>query len=464
MTKQTQQVLWSTRFAFILAAIGSAIGLGNVWKFPYITGENGGGAFILLYLACIALIGLPVLVAEITLGRRARQNPVSAMQFLAQEEGVTSGWRLLGWMGTFAGVLILSFYSVVAGWTIAYVIEAVSGSFTGLTGETSGALFGDLIGSWEEGLLWHTFFMLLVLFVVARGVRHGLERLVVILMPLLFGMLLVLAVYAAFAGDFLKGLGYMFNADFQALFQKCEGEACEFTAEPLLVAMGHAFFTLSLGMGAMMVYGSYLPKQASIMNSAIVIALADTLVALLAGIAIFPLVFANGLQLGAGPGLVFVTLPIAFGSMPAGLLFGAIFFVLLLFAAWTSAISISEPMIAWLTGKRGLSRVSASLLVIGVAWFVGIGSVLSFNLWSGETYQLFGKTFFDLKDYLASNILLPLGGLMIAIFIGWAAHRRLSEEELALQNPAVFGLWRWLVRYVAPLGIILVFLNAIGIF
>ncbi len=330
---------WSTRFAFILAAAGSAVGLGNIWKFPYITGEYGGGAFVLVYLACIALIGVPVMMAEILLGRQGRQSPIRTMHSLAQAQGASSGWQIIGWMGVVAGFLILSFYSVIAGWAFAYIPEALSGNLNGLDKATAGALFGNLTASPWTLLFWHTLFMLLTALVVLRGVQAGLERLVRILMPALVGLLILLVGYAMASGRFLQGLDYLFNVNLQAVFYTCQAGVCTFTAEPLLVALGHAFFTLSLGMGAIMVYGAYMPPQASIASSALLVAAADTVIALLAGLAIFPLVFANDLTPGAGPGLVFVTLPIAFGSMPAGQWFGSLFFILLLIAAWSSAIS-----------------------------------------------------------------------------------------------------------------------------
>ncbi|MEL6722910.1 MAG: sodium-dependent transporter [Pseudomonadota bacterium] len=452
---------WTTRFAFILAAAGSAVGLGNIWKFPYITGEYGGGAFVLVYLACIALIGVPVMMAEILLGRQGRQSPIHTMRNLAQAQHASSGWQIIGWMGVVAGFLILSFYSVVAGWAFAYIPEAISGNLNGLDKTTSGALFGELTGSPTTLLFWHTLFMLLTALVVSLGVQNGLERLVKILMPALVGLLILLVGYAMASGKFLQGLDYLFNVNFSAVFYTCQGASCTFTAEPLLVALGHAFFTLSLGMGAIMVYGSYMPGKAFIASSTLMVAIADTVIALLAGMAIFPLVFANDLTPGAGPGLVFVTLPIAFGSMPAGQFFGSLFFVLLLIAAWSSAISLVEPAVAWLTERWQWCRVRATLAVTGLAWILGIGSVLSFNYWSGPEYQWFGKTFFDLKDYLASNILLPLGGLLIALFTAWAAQRRFSEQGLALSRG--FALWWWLIRYLAPLGIALIFLHAIGL-
>jgi NSS family neurotransmitter:Na+ symporter len=360
-----------------------------------------------------------------------------------------------------AGFLILSFYSVIAGWALAYIPEALSGNLQSLDKTSSAALFGQLTESPLTLLGWHSLFMALTAFVVLRGVQAGLERLVTILMPALVALLILLVGYAMASGKFLAGLEYLFSVNFQAVFYNCQAETCTFTAEPLLAALGHAFFTLSLGMGAIMAYGAYMPQKASIASSSLMIALTDTLIALLAGMAIFPLVFANDLAPGAGPGLVFVTLPIAFGSMPAGQLFGGLFFILLLVAAWSSAISLVEPAVAWLTEAWRWTRVQATLIVTGVAWVLGIGSVLSFNLWSGPEYQWLGKTFFDLKDYLASNILLPLGGLLIALFTAWVVPRSLSKQQLAMHRG--FKLWWILIRYLAPVGIAIIFLHAIGI-
>jgi len=316
---------WSNRMAFILAATGSAVGLGNIWKFPYITGENGGGAFVLVYLVCIAAIGVPIMMAEVLLGRRGRQSPINTMATLAAEEKRPAPWALLGWMGVVAGFLILSYYSVIAGWSLSYVFRSAGGMFEGATADGVSSIFSQFISSPESLLAWHTIFMVATMIVVARGVQHGLEKAVRYLMPALFLLLIVLVFYAMTTGYFSQGLTFLFTPDFSKI-----------TASTILVAMGHAFFTLSLGMGAIMVYGSYLPKDTSIAKTSMVIAAADTMVALLAGMVIFPIVFAHGLEPGAGPGLIFKTLPIAFGQMDAGILIGTLFFLLLVFAAWRS--------------------------------------------------------------------------------------------------------------------------------
>jgi NSS family neurotransmitter:Na+ symporter len=451
-----------------MATVGSAVGLGNIWKFPYITGEYGGGAFVVVYLLCIALIGVPIMMAEILLGRRGRASPIVTMKRLAREQGTSTAWSLVGYSGVVAGFLILSFYSVIAGWALAYVFQAASGGLNGVDSAAAESLFGDLIGSPGQLLVWHSVFMLMTIVVVARGVRHGLERAVTILMPALFIMLLIMVGYAWVEGDFARGFAFLFNTDFSKVFQLCTGSPdnlqCQFTGEPLLVAMGHAFFTLSLGMGAIMAYGAYVPDRASITGATITIAAADTIVALLAGLAIFPIVFASGLEPGAGPGLIFQTLPIAFGGMPGGQWFGTVFFVLLVFAAWSSSISLVEPAVAWLVESRRWRRSTAAFVIGGFAWLLGIGSVLSFNLWSGEEYQLFGKTLFDLKDFLASNIMLPLGGLLIALFVGYGAGRQMALEELAISRQHLFDAWWRVIRYVSPVGIAIVFLNSVGAF
>lgn len=459
---------WSSRFVFILAAVGSAVGLGNIWKFPYITGENGGGAFVLVYLICITLIGVPIMMAEILMGRRGRQSPINTMRTLVAAEKAHPAWHWLGWLGVVTGLLILSYYSVIAGWALAYVFRAAAGLFNGASADVTSALFEDLLGSPESMLAWHTVFMVMTVAVVARGVRGGLEKAVTVLMPALFALLVVLVLYALYEGDFGRGFAFLFHPEFSKVFQHCEllesgVKSCRFSGEPLLIALGHAFFTLSLGMGAIMVYGSYMPGNASIARATLTIVVADTAAALLAGLAIFPIVFANGLEPASGPGLVFQTLPIAFGAMPGGRFFGMLFFVLLVFAAWTSAISLIEPAVAWLVENRGMRRVTATFGVGVLAWFLGIGSVLSFNLWSGESFQLFGKTWFDLLDYLTANVLLPLGGLFIALFTGWVMSRAASRDELRLGDGAGYRSWRFLVRYVSPALVLIVFLNAIGL-
>ncbi|NIR29317.1 MAG: sodium-dependent transporter, partial [Gammaproteobacteria bacterium] len=378
---------WSSRLAFILAATGSAVGLGNIWRFPYIAGENGGGAFVLIYLVCVAVIGVPIMMTEIMLGRRGRRSPINTMLTLAGEEGRSPRWHYVGWAGVVAGFLILSFYSVIGGWTLAYIFRVGAGVFTGATAEGVTSVFDRFVSDPEGLLAWHTVFLTMTMIITARGVRSGLERAVRYLMPALFVLLVIMVGYAMNTAGFGQAFEFLFKPDLGKL--KPQG---------VLAAMGQAFFSLSLGMGAIMVYGSYLQRHASIARTTITIAAADTGVAILAGLAIFPLVFASGLEPEAGSSLIFKTLPLAFGHMPGGRLFGTLFFVLLAFAAWTSAISVIEPMVAWLVENRGHSRVYAAVASGLGAWALGIGTVLSFNLWEDRT--LLGQTFFGLLDYL----------------------------------------------------------------
>ena len=339
---------WSSRWAFVLAATGSAVGLGNIWKFPYITGENGGGAFVLVYLISIGLIGIPIMMAEVMLGRRGRLSPINTMRKLAKAGGHSRHWQWLGWAGVLTGFLILSYYSVIAGWALSYTTRAALGEFTGADAGVIKNMFTDFISSPLALLGWHTLFMVMTMFIVSRGVRGGLEKAVKLLMPALFILLVLLVGYAVNTGAFARGVEFLFYPDFGSIGWN-----------GILIAMGHAFFTLSLGMGSIMVYGSYLPKNISIAKTTFLIAGADTLVALMAGLVIFPIVFANELHAGSGPGLIFQTLPIAFGQMWGGLFFGTLFFILLVFAAWTSAISLIEPAVAWLVENHNMTRRKA---------------------------------------------------------------------------------------------------------
>lgn len=436
--------MWSSRFMFVLAAAGSAVGLGNIWRFPYVAGENGGGAFVLVYLICIALIGIPIMTAEILLGRAGRQSPINSMRALAARSGANPLWQLIGWMGALAGFMILSFYGVIAGWAMHYVFASAQGTFVGASGEAATNTFNNFIGNVWLVVGWQTAFMILTILIVARGVGEGLEKTVKYLMPALFILLLVLVGFSMTSGHFGEGLAFLFGFNVEKL-----------TWSAVLMAMGQAFFTLSLGMAAIMTYGAYMPKDASIIGTAGMIAALDTMVALLSGIVIFPLVFANGLESSAGPGLMFVTLPLAFGQMPGGQIFGTIFFVLVTFAAITSSISLVEPAVAWIVEKLYIARRTAAIIVGGIAWFVGLGSAFSFNIWSDAT-AFGGKTFFDVMDYTSNNIMLPLGGLLIALFAGWFLDKAIRDDELAL-SAGLVSVWKFLVGVLAPIAVGLVF-------
>ena len=453
---------WSSRMVFILAVTGSAVGLGNIWKFPYIAGQNGGGAFVLVYLFCVVLIGMPVMMSEILIGRRGRRNPVATMALLGEEEGGSRNWQWVGGMGVLAGILILSYYSVIAGWTLGYIVKSAAGAFTGASAELIGAEFGAFVGDWRQVVLVHSLFMGLTVFVVARGVERGLEQAVKIMVPALLLLLLILLGYSMTSGHFGEGVAFMFTPDFSKL-----------TWNSVLVALGHAFFTLSLGMGAIMAYGAYLSDETSITESSIAVVIADTFIALLAGLVIFPLVFANGLNPASGPGLVFQTLPLAFGQMPGGAFFSTIFFILLSFAAWTSALGLMEPAVAWVVEHFKKTRAQAAIIIGSLIWVLGLGSALSTNALSnfrflinvdtdGDGIMDAKGTIFDNIDYLTSNIMLPLGGLLIVVFAGWVMCRNSTADELG-GSGASFKIWRFLARYLAPMGILFVFMKAIGI-
>lgn len=440
---------WTGRWSFVLAAAGSAVGLGNIWKFPYMAGENGGSAFVLVYLACIVIVGLPVMMAEILLGRRAQRNPAMAMGLLAREAGASAKWRFVGIAGIIAGAIILSYYSVVAGWMLDYLVRASSGAFESIGAKEASGAFKGLLADGLRLSLWHTLFMVMTMAVVARGVHRGLEAANRIMMPALVAILVMLLGYGVIEGDMSRAAAFMFRADFSKL-----------TPDVILAAMGQAFFTLSIGMGAMMAYGSYLRRDVSIPHTVLYVAVADTAFAILAGLAVFAIVFGHGMTAAAGPGLVMHTLPIAFGNIPGGAVIGFLFFLLIVFAAWTSAISIAEPAVSWCAEQTRLTRAQASALIGGIIWLMGVAVALSFNAW--QDVKLFGLGLFDLFDYLTSNVMLPLGGLMIVAFAGWVLHSAHARAELAA-GQRFFRIWRFTIRYISPVVILLIFLSLTGL-
>ena len=442
---------WASRFGFILAAAGSAIGLGNIWKFPYITGQNGGGAFVLVYLVCIVLIGLPIMMAEFLIGRHAQRDAVGAFEVL---EGKKSRWCLVGWMAVIASFVLFSFYAVVAGWSFAYVLKSFAGGFAGHTPEQINDLFGELVSNPVQVLSWQAAFVAATALIVIGGVRGGIERWSKILMPALFLLLSLLFVQGMLSPGAGRALNFMFRPDFSSL-----------TATGILEALGHAFFTLSLGAGSMITYGSYLDRKADLFPLAVRITVLDTLVAIMAGLAIFPVVFAAGLEPGAGPGLVFQTIPIVFADLPFGSVLAALFFILLSFAALSSSISLLEVSVAYLIDSRGWTRLRATVTLAAGAFAIGIPCALSFNRWAGFT-PLLGKNFFDLYDMLVSSYMLPLGGLLVAIYAGW--FWKSGEEKSALIGQAernwLFPVWHFVLRFIAPAAVLLVLLNQIGVF
>lgn len=431
---------WSSRWLFILAATGSAVGLGNIWKFPYITGENGGGIFVLMYLGLVVVIGLPVLMAEIMLGRRGAASPVKSLENVAVESGLPRTWGWLGFAGILTSFFLLSIYSVIAGWSMAYIFNAFDGTFDGMTALQTTQLFDNFVASPQKLLLWHTAFMGVTALVVSRGLHNGVETAIQILVPGLFLILLILVGYAATTPTFIDGIVFLFKPDISHL-----------TTGSFLLALGQAFFTLSIATASMLIYGAYLQKDASIFKAAGSIAILDTLSAILAGLAIFPIVFAYNLTPAEGPGLVFKTLPIAFGQMPYGQFFGGLFFTLLVFAALGSSISMVEPMVAWVTERWKIARGYATLIMAGLVWLFGVGSVFSFNIW--KDYRLMGRwNYYDLLDNLVFMILLPLGGLLLAIFAGWFMKRQFSRDELHMPQ-WMYTLWRFSIRFLAPLSV-----------
>lgn len=442
---------WSSRFAFLMAAIGSAVGLGNIWRFPYLAGENGGGAFIAIYVLTLTCIALPILIAEITVGRMGRQSPINTMRRLVAEHRALRVWMLIGWGSTIGAFIVLSYYSVIGGWTLKYIELAVSGAFAGDTAASSAEQFGVFVGSPLQAGFWHTVFIGATIAIVAGGVSAGIERSVVILMPLLFVLLVGLALYAVTTPGFGEAMRFMFAFKLE-----------DVTPGTVLAAIGQGFFSLSVALGAMMTYGAYLEQDVSIGRSAVIIAVVDTIVAITAGIAIFPLVFSFGLEPSSGPGLTFITLPIAFGSISGGVVIGTIFFLLLAVAALTSAISLLEPLVAWAEETYQITRRRLAIMVGAAGWLVGFATVFSFNYWSdffplAPLGLMVDKTIFDVFDFSVSNIVMPVVGLMLALFAGWALTRETVVAALGAERARWFSFWRFMLRYIAPLGVISIF-------
>ncbi|RAR58058.1 NSS family neurotransmitter:Na+ symporter [Onishia taeanensis] len=432
---------WTTRRAFILAVTGAAVGLGNIWRFPYMTGENGGSAFLLLYVAFVLLLGLPVMMAEILVGRAGRRSPTQSLSHLAMSAGRSPHWRWLGLFGALTVFLILSFYSVVSGWSIEYLVESLNGDFVGMTPPEVGGMFDSFLADPLRMTFNHTLFMLLTMTVVAGGVSNGLEKLNNLLMPMLYLLLIVLAGYAATTDGFGPALAWLFTPNPAAI-----------TIEVVLNAMGHAFFTLAVGACALMAYGAYMPDHQSLPRAAVAVAALDVLVALLAGIAIFSVVFSQGMDPAEGPGLMFVTLPIAFAELPGGSIWLAIFFLLLLLATWTSSINLAEPMVAGLQGL-GLKRGQAAAIVGVAVWALGLLSVLSFSTMKDVDW-IGGMNFFELVTTVPTDLFLPVGGLLIAIFAAWVMSRDTALRALDA-GPNGFRIWQALVRYVSiPLVVV----------
>lgn len=448
---------FSSKFGIIAAAAGSAIGLGNIWKFPYIVGQNGGAAFILIYLACIALIGTPVMLSEFVIGRRGQKNAIGSFKKLTPG----TPWFLSGWMGVAAAFMILAFYAVVAGWSLHYVFMSLGGNFKGLTAGEVSTYFGGLISQDVLPIFWLIVFMAVTAGVVVGGVKNGIEKYSKIMMPLLLLLIIMLDIRAVTLPGSSEGIEFLFSPDWSKI-----------NAAAVLDALGHAFFSLSLGMGTMITYGSYIGKKENLAETAVQVTIADTLIALLAGLAIFPAVFAFGIAPTSGPSLVFVTLPNVFNQMWGGQVFAFMFFALLSMAALTSSISILEVVVAYFSEEKGVERKKATVIVATIITGFGVLCSLSMGAASDITFPFFlgGKwidlNFFDFLDKLSGSFLLPMGGLFIALYVGWKMKMEDVRDEVSnggALKAGFFYFFIWSARIIAPLGIIIVFLHNLGL-
>lgn len=485
---------WSSRAAFILAAIGSAVGLGNLWRFPYVAGENGGGAFVLFYIICVVLIGLPVLIAELFIGRRGRRSAVGSVVVIAKSEGRSSFWALQSWLGMIGAFVILTFYSVIAGWVMAYVVMIGgdlfasigkdglaglgAGAFAGQSNEEISAKLGALLNDPGRMIFYHAIFMILTVVIVGRGVKGGIETAVTVLMPAFFVLLIVLFGFALVEGDAGRGLDFLMGIRINELFEGVKDGSV------VSAALGQAFFSIGLGSALMASYGAYMTQDQDLPKSAGTIAIADTAVGVIAGLAIFPIVFAMGLAPGGGPTLMFQTLPLAFNQMPLGGLFGMAFFLLAFFAAITSSIALLETSTRWLDEQSEGNHRFKSAIILGIIIFViGVANALSqvsatnengevvrdlfFNTWrpwGGITiFQGSDGSAMSLLDFLSAttDIVLPLSGFIASIFAGWVVSSSTAREAIGFKSDAWFQRWRFLIRYVCPVGIAAVILYGI---
>ena len=435
---------WSSRRGFLLAAIGFSVGLGNIWRFPYVAGENGGSAFVIIYLACAFAIGLPLLVSELAIGRLGRLDPPGSYRVVAERSGRSRAWAAVGTLAIGCVFVVTSFYPVLTGWTFDYFFRAISGSFTGLDAESSTEMFAGLMNNPWRLLFWHTLVNLIVVVVIRRGVQKGIEQAANILMPLLFGAMIVMVIYSAIAGDFFGAIAFLVQPDFSKV-----------TAQTVMLAIGQAFFSVGVAMATMITFGSYLPQRVSIPKSAAIIILADTGVALMAGLVIFPLVFGFGFAPSEGAGLVFQTLPLAFGQMPGGLFFGALFFLLLMVAAISSCLGGAEAAVSWIDEHFNIPREKGILCFVGIVWPIGIASILSLSVWSG--FHPLGfipafaeQTIFDVLELFAANILLLIGAALTAVFFGWLVPRTLKLEGLGIGEGPFYTYVNVMMRYVIP--------------
>ena len=450
--QKNDRVNFGSKIGAILAAAGSAVGLGNIWRFPYEAGNHGGAAFILIYLACVFILGMPIMIAEFTVGRRAKASTGKAFGILSPG----TQWKWLGRLGVLSGLLILGYYSVVAGWTLEYIVTSLSNGFADKGPEDFVAIFQNFSQDPVRPIFWCLMFLFLTHYVIVKGVKDGIEKSSKVMMPILFILILVLAVCSMTLPDASKGLEFLLKPDFSKV-----------NADVFLGAMGQAFFSLSLGMGCLSTYASYFGSDTQMGKTALSVGVIDTLVAILAGLIIFPAAFSVGIQPDAGPSLIFITLPNvfqqAFGGVPfLAMIFSLMFYVLLALAALTSTISLHEVVTAYLNEQFGISRGRAALWVTGFCVVTGVLSSLSLGVWDDK---FFGLGFFDLLDFVTAKLMLPLSGLLVSLFVGWYLKRSLSYEELTnygLQKAPYFPIYMFILRYLAPIAIVLIFVNELG--
>ena len=448
---------WSSRLTFLMASVGFAVGLGNIWRFPYVVGENGGSAFVLVYLLFAFGIGVPLVMAEWTIGRRgSNANSASgSVREVAEMSGVSTRWGNVGGIAVLAVFMLMLFYTTIAGWTMDYFVRAASGAFNGITADSSQAMFDSLMANPARLVFWHTIVVVLTVYINSRGLHAGIEKAVNVLMPALFVSMLLMVAYSMSVGDLVAAADFLLTPDFSRV-----------TGETMLMALGQAFFSIGIAMAVMITYGSYLDRETSIPRNAFIVVGADTLIALLAGFAIFPLVFAHGMSPASGEGLVFQALPIAFGDLPGGRLFSSVFFFLLIAAAITSCIGNFAPVVAWTEEKFGMSHAKAALSAGFVMWLLGLGSVLSFNVLAGYhplgfigTFE--GMTLYSSLDFIMSNVLLPAGAFLTAVFIGWFASNDRIREEVGLPDGLAYQTWRVLIRFVVPVAVAIIFVGGL---
>jgi neurotransmitter:Na+ symporter, NSS family len=454
--RSSTSVLWSSHFAVYLGTAGAAVGLGSIWRFPYLAGTGGGSAFILVFVLACVLIATPLLAAEFALGRRSQHSPPEAAGAVARESGLSSRWNAIGILGSLAAFLIFSYYSVIAGWVLAYAWKCAAGVLSRAGPAHVGALWQQFTSNPLEVGAWHAVFVVLVVLISARGLQRGIEAANKIRAPGLLVLLLILVTYSLSAGDVRRGLAFAFTPNFRAL-----------NAQVVLAAIGQAFYATGVGQAMMIAYGAYIEPGTSLIRTSLIITGSILAVSLLATLMVFPLVFAYGMNPAQGPALVFDVLPRVFTEMPGGRLVGTLFFVLLVLAALMPSVALLEPTVAWLVQRFGLARIPAVCLVAGSAWFLGLGSVLSFNLWAGWHPLAFipvlgGKTFFDVMDYVSANIMLPVGAVLTSILVGWRLSLVFTTGELAETTPAIRAACCWLLRYLCPLAILAVFVTALA--